>query len=101
MIRRSVSSTRRKSFSSDAWHVVHARWAGSDDRPDRFERTLVSEHEARSSAYAAARAFADALEPAMLSRPPLEHDQVFVREPGCWSLEIGTRRAPRRRARPA
>lgn len=95
MRRRSVSTARRASFTADGWHVVHARWSGSASKPDRFERELVSEHPERSGAYAAARALAASLSESMRDRAEHERDQIFVREPGCWSLEIGRRRAPR------
>lgn len=99
MIRATVNRKQRPVLTSDRWHVVHASLstdasAAAAGAP-RFVRSIVSEHEDRALARAAAREVFAALVPAMAGRLRGARDQVFVRRPGYLSLEIA-KRVPKR-----
>ena len=87
MIQETLSNKRRPALTSDRWHVVHARWSGERDGRPRFERTILSEHDDRSSAVKDAREFLSHLGPKMTERATAERDQLFVRKPGFRSLK--------------
>jgi hypothetical protein len=91
MIQETRSSKRNPAITSDAWHVVHARWSGAGSDEPRFSRTIVSEHRERAGAIAAARKLVTALSTEMYDRPLEHRDQIFVRQPKYKSLKTASR----------
>jgi hypothetical protein len=85
----------RPAITSDRWHVVHARCTSGVAAQPRFERTIVSEHDDRTGAADAARAFASSQEVEMAGREPDRRDQIFVCQPNYKSLKLAGRRASR------
>lgn len=75
-------------ISSDRWHVVHARFAPELDSKHPFTRTIVSEHDDRVLAIAAARELLTELRRDHARRKVEQKDQVFVRKPGFVSLKL-------------
>lgn len=72
----------RRAVSSDRWHVIHSEWTDRSDKPARYARSIVSEHEDRPGAVTAARLLSLTLKPRMSCRVRSQRDQVFVRPPG-------------------
>jgi hypothetical protein len=91
--------TRRgnPAFTSDRWHVVHAKWSGTRNGGPPFARTVVSEHADREHAVVAAKRLAVKLDPTRQARPVTERDQIYVRPPQFRSLKFATHKARRRR----
>jgi hypothetical protein len=97
MIRETQSRKRNPAITSDAWHVVHARWSGNRAAEPRFDRSIVSEHVDRTAATDAARTLVAELATEMYGRPHAHRDQIFVRRPRYKSLKSATRVEKRRR----
>jgi hypothetical protein len=97
MIQQTRSKKSHPAITSDHWHVVHARWSGGTPEEARFERSIVSEHEDRDAALAAARDLVQAITPEMRARPQDRRDQIFVRKPDYKSLVTAARVERRRR----
>lgn len=97
MIRETHTRKRRPALTSDRWHVVHARWTGEREGAPSFVRTIVGEHDDRASAAQDAREMVSRLAPEMLTRPPAQRDQLFVRKPGFRSLKVSGRFERRRK----
>jgi len=95
MIRDTLSPKNSPALTCDHWHLVHARWNGVAVNEPRFERAIVSEHESREQAIAAARSLLTTLVPGMVERQPEQRDQVFVRRPGFTTLKRARRAPPR------
>lgn len=81
MIRDTTLDSRAPGLTSDAWHVVHARWNGVAKGAPSFDRSIVSEHADLDTAREAARALWRTLEDSMARRPQARRDQLFVRKP--------------------
>lgn len=81
MIRETTLDSRAPGITSDAWHVVHARWNGVAKGVPLFDRAIVSEHADLATAREAARALWRTLEDSMARRPAARRDQLFVRKP--------------------
>lgn len=95
MIKDALSHRRRPSWTSDRWHVVHARWNGEASDSPKFERSIVSEHDDRNAARRAADELGQSLSTALAVRPEAERDQIFVRPPTFKSLkQAGYMRTP-------
>ncbi len=97
MIRDTLSRHKNPAITSDRWHVVHARWSGNASSEPLFQRSIVSEHDDRSSAVSAARQIRSSLTSEMASRTASTRDQVFVRPPSFKSLKIANRQERRRK----
>ncbi len=97
MIQEVVNQKNSPAVTSDHWHVVHAKWAGTTPEDSRFVRSIVSEHENRDSAARAARGFVASLKPTIADRPASGRDQVFVRRPDFKSLKSTSKRVPKRK----
>lgn len=91
MIHEDFNAAQRPVWSSDRWHVVHARWVGNRDEAPRFDRTIVSEHDDRDAARSSARELIASLVAELAERSPATRDQVFVRRPGFQSFKNATR----------
>lgn len=91
MIRETITPNNRVQVTSDHWHVLRARWTGNRSGSPLYERTIVSEHDDRSSAATAAREVVVAFQAEMSGRTRETRDQVLVRRPGRKSLKIGRR----------
>jgi hypothetical protein len=95
MIRETTNRKNLPAVTSNQWHVVHARRRCETDKATstgaRFVRLIVSEHQDRAAAVAAARQVIQALEPEMSSLPSEVRDQVFVRRPEFKSLKAAKR----------
>ncbi len=87
MIRNVLSRRQRPSWTSDRWHVVHARWNGESLDAATFERSIVSEHDDRDAARRAADELGASLSESMDLRPETARDQFFVRPPSFKSLK--------------
>lgn len=85
MIRELLNAEHKAALTSDRWHVVHAKWSGTQGEP-AFVRSIVSEHEDSAAALEAARALKSALLRDMGSRSKETRDQVMVRRPASESL---------------
>jgi hypothetical protein len=83
------------SITSDHWHVVRATLADATTPKPRFVRSIVSEHEDRGAAVAAARKIVRSVTESMGDRPRDVRDQVFVRRPDFKSLKTAKRVARR------
>ena len=102
MILETLNKKNLPALTSDHWHVVHAR--STDVAPGRdgagtlrFKRTIVSEHENRAEAAAAARALSLSIAPSRAGKPLAGQDQLFVRKPNYKSLKIAGRVKRRRK----
>jgi len=97
MIQETRSRKSNPAITSDAWHVVHARWCGNRSAQPRFERAIVSEHRERAGAVTAAQKLVTALATEMYGRPHEHRDQIFVRQPEYKTLKTAARVDRRRR----
>jgi hypothetical protein len=77
--------------------VIVARFNGIDAGRPRFVRSVVSEHEDRAAAAAAAREVISTIDRSMSDRPTEGRDQVFVRKPDYKSLKTASRVTKRRK----
>jgi hypothetical protein len=93
MIKDTVTRRQQQAITSDRWHVIHAEWCGKDAGHPPFSRSIVSEHEDRAHARAAAKELSAALTANVLDRPSDQRDQFIVRKPHYKSLRFATRRA--------
>jgi len=91
MIRDILNRKKNPAVTSDRWHVIHARWTGKSAEEPRFARSIVSEHEDRDAAVAAARKLVSRLRPQLAARSREDRDQVLVRRPHFKSLKNGRR----------
>ncbi len=91
MIQETITPNNRVQVTSDHWHVLRARWTGNRSGSPLYERTIVSEHDDRSSAASAAREVVVSFQAEMSGRTRETRDQVLVRRPGRKSLKIGKR----------
>jgi hypothetical protein len=97
MIQDVMNRKNLPAVTSDHWHVIHARFAGVTDGKPKFERSIVSEHEDRAAAAAAAREMKSSILPTMVDRPLDGQDQVLVRKPDFKSLKVARRVESRRK----
>jgi hypothetical protein len=95
MIREILTPNRHPAVTSDCWHVVHARWDGVARERPLFVRSIVSEHDDREHALAAARALRASNAPSMADRETTRRDQIYVRRPTYRSLVTSERLARR------
>lgn len=91
MIRDTLHKNQSAALTSTEWHVVHARWNGSEDGAPVFDRTIVSEHPDRGAARTAARSLGMSISESMKQRPLERRDQVLVRRPEFCSLKQARR----------
>lgn len=91
MIRETLLESEALAITSDAWHVVHARWNGVAKGTPLFDRAIVSEHADIETAREAARALWRTLEDSMARRPVARRDQLFVRKPDFKSRKQSVR----------
>ena len=77
-------------LTSDRWHVVHARFVGTQVRLP-FVRSISSEHDTRESCVQAARALVARVRGDAGEQPAEQRDQVFVRRPGFKTLKNSKR----------
>jgi hypothetical protein len=95
MIEQTKTRAKLPAITSNRWHVVHARWCGTP-KLEPFERSIVSEHDAREEAVEAAKSLLHTLRNSAGDRPLEERDQVFVRRPNFKSLAYARRRERKR-----
>ncbi|MGH7149360.1 MAG: hypothetical protein ACREIU_01615 [Planctomycetota bacterium] len=97
MIEDTLTRKKTAAITSDRWHVVQACWSAGEEAHPPFARRIVSEHEDRGHAVAAAEILGRYLIGTTGERPAEERDQVFVRPPRYKSLKFAHRRKGRAR----
>jgi hypothetical protein len=97
MIHQVLNSKGLPAFTSDCWHVVHARWSGEEGAVAPYERLVHSEHETQAAALRAAHLYATELRPQMKLRSKVNRDQLFLRSPGYVTSVWAARTKPRGR----
>lgn len=92
MIQETLTKKNRPAITSDQWHVIRARWSEDSSGAPRFERSIVSEHDDRAAARAAAHAVHQTILADMPDQPRPKRDHVIVRRPAYKSLKTANRR---------
>lgn len=96
MITDALTRRGNPATTSDQWHVILSKWCGRTANHPPFARKVMSEHDDRLTAVAAAKRLAAKIDASRCKQPVKERDQILVRPPRYRSLKFTATRVTRR-----